>query len=186
MIIRKARKVSGMGINLRNAVPNDAAFILSLRTDERLNQHISPVSGDLADQITFMERYAEKSDEAFFVIEGSEGEQLGTVRLYDRQGDSFCWGSWIVKQGAPARTGTKSAMLVYIYAFEHLGFTASHFDVRQANVNVWRFHEKTGARLIGETDIDRFYQFPREQWVKTRAHYQVLIGNEPVIIEELA
>jgi RimJ/RimL family protein N-acetyltransferase len=186
MIIRKAKKISGMGISLRNATPEDAAFILSLRIDERLNKYISAVSGELSQQVAFLERYAEKSDEAFFIIESSDGEPLGTIRLYDRQGDSFCWGSWIVKPDAPARTGTKSAILVYIYAFEHLGFAASHFDVRQSNVNVWRFHEKTGAQLVRETELDRFYVFPQAQWAVTCQHYQELISDEPIIIEELA
>lgn len=185
MNIRKASKVSGMNIALRNATPFDAAFILSLRTCERLNKYITPVNGTLEQQVSYLERYTTKDDEAFFVIESNDGEPLGTVRIYDQQSDSFCWGSWIVKPGAPSRTGTKSALLTYFYAFEHLGFASSHFDVRQGNLSVWQFHERTGAKLMRESELDRFYIFPREQWLKLREHYQTLIGEARVVVEEI-
>lgn len=184
MSIRKAHRVQGMGISLRNAQVSDAEFILSLRVNPALNSHISAVSGDLSDQVSFLERYAARDGEAFFVIEDADHRPLGTVRLYDQQGDSFCWGSWIVAPDAPARTGTKSALLVYMYGFDHLGFVRSHFDVRQGNERVWQFHEKCGARLVRETAQDRYYVLERENWDAMKVRYQDLIGKDPVIVDE--
>lgn len=185
MKLRKARRVQGMQIALRNAQVSDAEFILSLRVNPALNTHISAVSGELSDQIAFLERYTARDGEAFFVIEDAESRPLGTIRLYDQQGDSFCWGSWIVRPDAPPRTGTKSALLLYMYGFEHLGFLRSHFDVRQQNERVWQFHEKCGARLVRETEQDRYYVLQRDDWNRMKVHYQPLIGNEPVIVDEI-
>lgn len=47
----------------------------------------------------------------------------------------------------------ESALLVYRYVLS-LGFTAAHFDMRRANQSVWRFHERFGARDIGDTRDD--------------------------------
>lgn len=52
----------------------------------------------------------------------------------------------------------ESALMVYAYAVDHLGFKAAHFDVRKGNERVWRFHERLGARRTAETAQDYFYQ----------------------------
>ena len=171
MKIMKCSRITGLGISLRNAAVSDAQFILSLRTNEDLNQYLSPVSGFIEQQVAFLERYTRSSEEAFFIIEDGNGSPLGTIRIYDQRGDSFCWGSWIVVRDAPARTGTKSALLLYIYAFDHLGFVASHFDVRQDNRSVWRFHESCGATLVRENDLDRFYTLSRDNWSDMKKKY---------------
>lgn len=184
-LIRKASRINGMRLSLRNAEPSDAAFILSLRTDPKLNQHISRVSGELAQQKSFLERYSNSDDEAFFIIEDREGCAHGTIRMYDPQGDSFCWGSWIVRPDAPPRTGTRSALLLYMYGFDYLGFGASHFDVRVENTAVWQFHERCGAELTEQTDLDRYYTLPRAAWDRMKVHYNSLIRNAGFSVEEL-
>ena len=83
---------------------------------------------------------------------------IGTIRLYDPQGDSFCWGSWILAQGSPASAAMESALMVYAYAVDYLGFTAAHFDVRRGNERVWRFHERFGAVRVRETALDYWYR----------------------------
>lgn len=180
MKIQKAAYVSGAGIRLRNADVNDAEFVLSLRTDSQLNQFISPVSGAVEQQIAFLERYRESDDQAFFIIEDKDHNPVGTVRLYDQKGDSFCWGSWIVSRTAPPRTGTKSALLVYSLGFDILGFNESHFDVRKGNERVWRFHESWGAVFQHEDELDRHYRFPKDAWRVINAKYADLFKDQGV------
>jgi len=105
--------------------------------------------------------------EAYFVIEVA-GEAQGSLRLYDYlpERDSFCW---IIRPGAPAATAYQSTILAYDLAFGSLRFARSHFDVRQANLSVWKFHEKMGARLVREDDLDRFYEYAVEDYRQARA-----------------
>lgn len=158
-------------MTFRNATVRDAALILNLRTDANKSRYLSAVSGALAEQQAWLERYAQADDQAYFVIE-LQGETLGTVRLYDAQADSFCWGSWEVKDGSPGHAAMESALMVYAYAIYHLGSKAAHFDVRKGNERVWRFHERFGARRTAETALDYFYQLDSQAIAAVQKRYQ--------------
>jgi RimJ/RimL family protein N-acetyltransferase len=170
-VLRKARIVRGRSIVLRNATTTDAAFIVALRTDESRSQHVSKTSPALSDQEAWLLRYATRSDEAYFIIESQTGEAWGTVRLYDAMGDSFCWGSWIMKSGAPSMAAIESAMLVYSYALDHLGFAQAHFQVRKDNERVWMFHERFGAARVAERDDEYDYSISHSAIRKSMQRY---------------
>ena len=175
--IRKAERVVGKTLTFRNAGIDDADFILSLRTDIEKNRHLSAVSGDLVDQQAWLAAYANAVDQAYFIIE-YQGVPIGTVRLYDPQGESFCWGSWILVNTRPSHAAMESALMVYAYAVDYLGFKASHFDVRKGNDRVWQFHERFGARRVAETDDDYLYQLDINAIVESRRRYQrFLVGS---------
>ena len=89
--LRKAARVVGNTLSFRNADVADAAFILSLRTGREKSRDISAVSCDFVDQQALLSRHVEADDQVYFIIE-YKGDPIGTVRLYDPQGDSFCWG----------------------------------------------------------------------------------------------
>jgi len=169
--LRKASRVVGKTLNFRDARVNDAAFILSLRTDAEKSRYLSAVSGEMAEQQAWLERYAHADDQAYFIIE-YQGTPIGTVRLYDTQGDSFCWGSWILHSSRPSQAAMESALMVYAYAFDHLGFRASHFDVRKGNERVWQFHERFGAVRTVETDLDYHYRIEAPAITASRARYR--------------
>jgi RimJ/RimL family protein N-acetyltransferase len=178
----KAKRITGKSLVLRNATTSDAAFILSLRTDNRKSQHLSNTSPNLNKQVAWLEDYAARTNQAYFIIESKTGESLGTVRLYDPQGDSFCWGSWILKDGAPQSAAIESALIVYAYAIDHLGFSQAHFDVRKGNESVWHFHERFGAVCVAETDQDYLYQIGQKEINAARQRYKKYLP-EPVVLE---
>jgi RimJ/RimL family protein N-acetyltransferase len=153
----KARRVQGKTLVFRDAAVDDAGFILGLRTDELKSRHLSRTSGALADQQAWLAGYAQRDSEVYFVIESLAGEKLGTVRLYDAQGDSFCWGSWILSDAAPSSAAIESALMVYAYALDTLGFTNAHFQVNLANERVCAFHERFGAQRVSQDDVEIEY-----------------------------
>lgn len=170
-------------VKLRPADESDAEFLLSLRLDPTRNANLSATSTELAHQVNWMRSYGErfkKGHEAYFIIQNGT-EDIGSLRLYDYKAgaDSFCWGSWIIAPGAPPAVAYQSVILVYDLAFRYLKFTASHFSVRQANTSVWRFHEKMGARLVGEDDQDRFYQYTIDDYIAARARLLKFTQNRP-------
>jgi RimJ/RimL family protein N-acetyltransferase len=154
--IRKAVAVRGETLVFRDVNLEDAEFILSLRTDEMKSRFLSATSNDLQTQRTWLEGYAKTDNQSYFIIE-YHGLPVGTVRLYDPQQDSFCWGSWILSDSRPRQAAMESALMVYAYALDHLGFKSSHFDVRKGNERVWQFHERFGAQRVQETDRDFLY-----------------------------
>lgn len=46
----------------------------------------------------------------------------------------------------------ESALIVYAYAVDHLGFQAAHFEMRKGNESVWQFHERFGAERLSENE----------------------------------
>ena len=154
--LRKAKRVIGKTLTFRDVTPADAAFILSLRTDEKKGRYLSPTTPDLDVQLAWLQDYGQATDQAYFIIE-HQSQSIGTVRLYAACGTSFSWGSWILIDGLPAQVAMESALMVYAYAVDHLGFSAAHFDVRKANKRVWQFHERFGAQRKGETEQDYLY-----------------------------
>lgn len=181
--LRKAARVIGKTLTFRDATVEDACFILSLRTDAEKSRYLSAVSSDLADQQTWLARYAQADDQAYFIIEHQDAP-IGTVRLYDPQGLSFCWGSWILKSGRPSHAAMESALMVYAYAVDHLGFRAAHFDVRKGNERVWQFHERFGARRVAESELDYDYMLDIETITSSRQRYQRFLEG-PVKVELL-
>ena len=178
--ICKANQIIGRTLVFRDVTTADADFILALRINEHKGKHLSSTNPELNKQIAWLEAYACKTNEAYFIIENKDSEKLGTVRLYDQQDNSFCWGSWILKDGVPQSAAIESALMVYSYAIDHLGFRQAHFDVRKGNENVWRFHERFGAMRVGETEHDYLYQITMEAISVSRQRYRKYLPK-PVV-----
>lgn len=175
--VAKAQRVHGDTLTFRDANVSDAEFILSLRVDAEKSRYLSQTANDIAAQHAWLERYAAGEGQAYFIIEFN-GERIGTVRLYDAQENSFCWGSWILKDGRPRQAAMESALMVYAYVIDHLGFKACHFDVRKGNERVLKFHERFGAMRVGETEQDYLYSLSLESIQEARRRYSEFLSGE--------
>ena len=179
--ILKARKIKGRTLIFRNVEVTDAEFILSLRTDAKKSKYLMETSPEVRRQINWLEDYAGKTDQAYFIIENKEGSSLGTVRIYDAKQDSFCWGSWILKDEAPKSAAIESALMVYSYAIDYLGFKKAHLDIRKGNEKVVRFHEGFGAVRVGETDIDYLYEIELEKISEIRNKAKMYLPDSVIV-----
>ena len=161
-------------LRLRPVEEADASFILSLRLDANLNQHLSAVENDLSKQIDWIRSYKireTRGAEYYFIVESLRGESYGTVRVYDFRGDSFSWGSWVLRPGTPLFVALETAIAIYDFGFGPLGFERSHFDVRKANRGVTRFHERFGARRTGEDELNFYYELTKAEYLRARDRY---------------
>lgn len=161
MIIKKAARIAGKTLALRDATVDDSIFILSLRLDSSKSKYLSPTSSDINLQKKWLLDYEKSINQAYFIIDHAN-QNIGVVRLYDARDSSFCWGSWILASNAPNHAAIESALMIYSYAINYLGFTHSHFDVRKDNESVWRFHERFGAIRVSEDDMNYFYQIDKD------------------------
>lgn len=147
--LRKVRLIVGNRLMFGNAGPADAEFILGLRTETTKGRFLSATSRDLGLQVAWLKRCSVDDSQVCFITLDKDGEKFGTVRLYDVRGNSFCWGSWLLKDGAPSGYALESALIVYRFA--HLqGMSESHFEVHWENESVSRFHERFGAIRMRE------------------------------------
>jgi RimJ/RimL family protein N-acetyltransferase len=171
-VIRPAR-LTGNKLILREVETDDAGFILALRLDPKKSAYISPVQDDLARQVDWIVNYKQGGGQAYFIICDQQLNRLGTVRVYNAIGNSFSWGSWIIADGAPADAAMESALMIYHYALDHLGFRDSHFEVNRDNRSVWAFHERLfGARRVRESDEEYFFELDHDAIVAALQRYR--------------
>lgn len=167
--------IEGKNLDFRYVEESDAEFIISLRTNPKLGQHIHATSSDVSNQVEWIKKYKlreKENKEHYFIIQDKTGKQLGTIRIYDIRGNSFCWGSWVISPDAPKSTAIESALMIYEFAFYNIGFAKSHFDVRKDNNSVWAFHERMGAKKSGETEIDYLYDYYKEDYEEIKPRYK--------------
>lgn len=148
-------ELSSKTIRFRLAEETDAEFILSLRLDAKYNRFLSKVENNIECQRNWLRKYkSEQRDgkQFYFIIERLDGCPCGTVRVYDLTDDSFCWGSWILNENKTTFAAIESALLVYKFGFDHLGYSKSHFEVSKGNEKVVRIHKKFGAEQVGEDE----------------------------------
>ena len=177
---KKPKEVIGNNIIFRDALKEDATFILGLRTDPKKAKYISKTSNNLMQQEAFLEKYSKDSEQVYFIIFNRQNERIGTVRLYDPRILSFCWGSWILKDGTPSSYVIESVLLVYHFALS-LGFKKAHFDVRKDNSSVCKFHERFGAKKVEEDNDNFFYKISPEAIKISLEKYKKYLPNEFLI-----
>jgi RimJ/RimL family protein N-acetyltransferase len=163
-------------IRLRLVNELDAEFILKLRMDGRYNQFLSSVSADVQAQKDWIKRY--KKDEAegkqfYFIIEKLDGTPCGTVRIYDLQQDSFCWGSWILNEDKTRYAAIESALLMYKFGFEGLGFNKSRIEVMKGNQRCISFQLKMGAVQVGEDQDNFYYEITQQAVIEAQAKIEL-------------
>jgi acyl dehydratase/RimJ/RimL family protein N-acetyltransferase len=159
-------------IRLRLVDESDAKFILKLRMDSKYNQFLSSVSADLQSQKDWISKYKKDEEDGtqfYFIIERLDGTPCGTIRVYDLREDSFCWGSWILNEEKTRYAAIESAFLIYLFGFEKLGFSKSHFDVMKGNERVISFHKKMGATQVGEDNDNFYFEITKEAVIEAQA-----------------
>lgn len=177
---KKPASIIGTNIRFRQVDPQDAEFVLSLRLDGNKNQYISETDPDVDRQAHWIHKAQRDPRQCYFLIEDSDKNAVGTVRLYDPKGTSFCWGSWILSDQKPRSAAVESTLMVYAYGL-FCGFDRSHFDVRKENVKVWQYHERMGALRVGEDGPDYLYEMGNDAIHQMFSRYKARVGNRIIV-----
>lgn len=167
--------IYGKNINMKTVTQEDAEFIYSMRQNQDKTKYLSKVTGTVESQKEWIKSYKKREEikeEFYFVIESKSEEKLGLVRMYDFRDDSFCWGSWLIKEDAPKTTAIESALQIYEFGFYDLEFKKSHFDVRKGNDKVVAFHQRFGAKIVNEDELEYFFNFEKSDYEITKEKYK--------------
>lgn len=167
--------VIGKKINMRTVEIDDADFIHNMRQNESKTKYLSKVEGTVKTQKEWIKDYKQREidqKEFYFVIESKDKEKLGLVRMYDFQNNSFCWGSWLIKENALKTTAIESALQIYEFGFYTLGFKKSHFKVQKGNDKVIAFHQRFGAKVVDENELEYFFNFEKNDYELIKERYK--------------
>ncbi|SRR5579884_707741 len=172
--------ISGPAYRLRPVEVDDAAFIVTLRTEPTRNRFIHYTPPDIEAQINWIQRYLEQPGDYYFIVESVQtGEREGTIGIYDidPQQRTAEWGRWVIRPGSKA--ALQSLVLLFRLAFEslHLEVLRTHTVVE--NRGVIAILERAGMRRvrilpkdvqIGQAQHDTVeHQISRADWLGGRA-----------------
>lgn len=160
------KKIIGKYVNLRQINIEDASFVLSLRCDEKKSKYLHKTENNIEQQKNYITNYLTKNNEWYFIIENKQNEPIGTYRIYDLKKDSFCIGSWLMVDGTKAEETLEADFLVRNFGFDNLSMNKIHFDVRKKNEKVLRFHQITGAKKVGETELDILFECEKKDYLE--------------------
>lgn len=138
----------------------DAEGLLSLRTDPVLSKYISKVDSDVDVQKEWIEAYKmrEAAGKEFYFAIIENKKFIGTTRIYniDFPNRVFTGGSWVIRSDGNSLAAVEALLATYSFAFDGLGMDTDVFDVRKENKAVLAFHKNSGAKIIGESEMDFF------------------------------
>ena len=173
--------LEGHAFRLRPIGPQDAEFVLALRTASRVQGRLHPVSGLLGDQVAWIEGYLRRPGDWYWVVERSlDGRPEGTLGLYDLEADRSRaeWGRWL--------------LLLYRAAFEKLALAEVHCRTVATNAAVVSFHDRSGlertgvlpgAFVLGDTVVDAVeHSLTRDRWPFTRDLLEVRAAQAAEIL----
>ena len=154
-------------IDIREVKVSDASYILKLRLDDSYSKYISKVSDEVIAQENYIAQYLESNTHSrqsfyFILTNTATGERCGTVRIYNFQDDKFERSSWILDENKTRYAAMETAMIIYEFAFNTLGFGKSEFEVNKNNDKVVSYHNKSGAKIIGEDDVNYYFRIEKE------------------------
>lgn len=164
--------LKGKYVTLRDAEITDAAFILSLRTDEKKARYLHKTENNVEKQVEYLKRYKTLDNEWYFIFENKKGVPLGTIRIYDVNGTTFTHGSWLAVSNATPQEAIEGEMLCKNYAFEELGMKVLHFEVRKENTKVVNYHKTWGSKIVSENDLDYFFELSKEDFLKNKEKFK--------------
>ena len=167
------------GLNVRLVNENDAAFILKLRTNERLARHIHSTEDDLSRQVQWIRDYKIRETEGreYYFMYSKGNNPIGVSRVSNIFEYFGLGGSWLCSPNNDPLDSMKTPFIAHDICFEVIGLDYIVFDVRKANKQVWKFHESAGAIKLGESEIDYYYYLYNKNYFSKRSYYIKLLTN---------
>lgn len=170
------------GLHVRLVQESDAAFILRLRTNEKLSRFINATSADVSQQVAWTRSY--KTREAagtdyYFIFEKPAGIPVGVCRIYDIEPGRFTTGSWLFAPEAPVGASILADIITREIAWELWPDAVQFFDVKKDNTTVNKYHTTFRAEIIRETEDDYIYTCSRENFEKRKSlHLRMFNTNK--------
>ena len=155
------------GLCFRFVEVDDAFFILSLRTNPKLNKHLSPTKDNLELQKKWIKKYKEREadeKEFYFVCEDETKSGYGLTRIYNTDKNSFEIGSWVFAENSPEGMPIKADILCKEIGFERLNFDYCRFEVRKKNKRVNQYYRLFNPTLVREDNDNNYYVLTKESF----------------------
>ena len=137
--------IEGRYVDLRSATEVDAEFTLAVRQDPEFNKYLPRVNNTLEQQKAWIKKQREKEGDYFFVVWDKGGERLGTISIYDIQGDQAEAGRLTMRGNA--LQSVEAQLLSFYFGFNDLGLKEIVSYIYAENARALRFTQQFGGLL---------------------------------------
>ena len=80
-------KIKGKNVVLRSVEESDSEFILWIRNNPRICKYLPPLNITVEQQQQWISKQRADKESYYFLLETPEGEPIGTLSIYDIEGD---------------------------------------------------------------------------------------------------
>ena len=144
--------IAGRYVELRSCNEDDASFTRDIRKDPEFVKFLPEVNNTLEEQKEWIRRQREKDGDYFFVVWDKEGNRIGTISVYEVNGDHAESGRLAIKGSNPFQ-GIEAQILIFRFAFEVLGLQCIDGFIYADNERAIRFNKQFGGKQYPpETD----------------------------------
>jgi len=149
-----ANNIQGKHISLKSVSVDDIGFISKLRSDDELCKFVHKVDTSYKGQEGFILWQRDKENDYYFLIKNGEGNPIGTIALYNFEGNRAELGRWI--SYGNAFENLESVILIYDFAFEVLGLSEVVTCTNIENDRVISFWQRFGYDATYEEKKDDY------------------------------
>lgn len=167
-----------MSFTFRLAKTADAEFIIRLRNNPTLNQHIHATSQELDKQVKWLEDYKvrERAGNELFFIFFEDNKPVGTYRIVDINRFSFTIGSWVFDSHQNRSLPKLVDLMMSDFGFRELKLPIMLFEVRKANLRVIENQAQKFPVCYKEDSLGYYYLIFAEKWLLGKANYMSTYG----------
>lgn len=160
--------VAGRYVELRSATAEDAEFTLSIRQDPEFSKFLPRLDNTIEQQRNWIASQRNKPGDYFFVIWDKEGNRIGTISLYDVEGD-VCESGRLAVRGN-AFQSIEAQMLSFKFAFEELKLKEVVSYIYADNDRALRFNKQFGG-VFYEPEVVNENDHPMIKAINTKEAY---------------
>lgn len=139
-------KLKGKYVNLRSVTEDDAEFILEIRNTPQISKYLPPLNVTIEQQRQWISKQRADNDSYYFLMESSKGEAIGSISVYDIEGDSAETGRFC-SIGDPT-SNIETCILLNDFCFDVIGLKSIHIWVYEGNKSVLRLNEGLGYEWV--------------------------------------
>lgn len=174
MVIDETFSLSRYGLNVRLVNVDDSAFIVALRTDNKLGKYIHRTDPNVDKQVEWFWQYKEREkngEDYYFMFEKPLGNRLGVLRIYDISDTDFTIGSWVFDKQSPIGSAILAEIITREIGFELYPEKNCCWDTKKNNVNVIQYGLSYHPDVYKETEDTIYCRCTKENNDKYKKKY---------------
>jgi RimJ/RimL family protein N-acetyltransferase len=149
--------IEGRYVALRSATVEDAEFTLAVRQNPEFNKYLPRITNTLEQQKAWIQKQRNKDDDYFFVVWDKQCNRIGTISIYNIEGDHAEAGRLTMRGNA--FQSIEAQLLSFRFGFNDLNLKTIVSYIYVENAGALRFTQQFGGVLHCPEEKDGRMEF---------------------------